>query len=332
MPIFRRSASAVVAVAFAAFSGAAHAAYSGLFVFGDSLSDAGNVGLAVAARTPATAIDSNGFIPSAAYEGSNQFSNGNVWSYEFAARLGLSALPALAGGTSFAFGGATTGPLDPLLAPPSLLNQVATFLSPPGPNAPPSALYVIAGGGNDARNALVEIGKKDPTDVAAITQIIADASTAFATNVMAMVDALQAEGAQRIIVWNTPNVGLAPAILSQGAGASGTGTFLSASMNGALGAALASETGVSIFDLFGLITAVNAKPTQFGLLNATDACIKGLCDTSKYLFWDGIHPTAAGHAIIADAMYAAAVPEPASYALMALGLLALAFASRRRRV
>ena len=107
--------------------------FTQLFVFGDSLSDSGNVALALGpgVRTP-TPIPDNSFIPTAPYASSDRFSNGPVW----AERLGLPALPSLAGGTDFAFGGARTGPTG--LTPPSLRDQVTTFLTVTGGVAPPA--------------------------------------------------------------------------------------------------------------------------------------------------------------------------------------------------
>jgi outer membrane lipase/esterase len=339
MNSIRRLAAAVAAFLVLCSAGGVHAAYSNLFVFGDSLSDPGNNAIVLAPNTTDPASITNTFIPSFPYAASGQYSNSNVWTYQFAAMLGLSADPVLAGGTNFAFGGAKTGPanpnglLDPAAFPPSLLTQVDAFLASTGSVAPSSALYVVAGGGNNARDTLAAVAG-DPFNAATI---IATAAAAYASDVKSMVDSLQGAGAASIIVWNAPNLGLAPAALFAPAPppgfptASETGTLVTASMNMALAAALAGETDVTVFDLFGLITAINANPNAFGLLNATDACIGGLCDTSKNLFWDGIHPTDAGHRIIADAMYAAAVPEPSTYALLALGMLCLAAFSRRRR-
>jgi phospholipase/lecithinase/hemolysin len=315
-----------------------NAAFSGLYIFGDSLSDPGNAAVLLGpTRTPASAITSNLFIPAAPYvnpTGRDQFSNGNVWSYSFAQSLGLTANPVFPfapgpSGTSYAIGGATTG-----TGPTDLQSQLGIFLSTlGGGTAPGGALYVIAGGGNDARAALGSIAA-NPSNALAI---IADASTAYATNVKTMVDTLQARGAQSIIVWNTPNVGLAPATLSLPAPppgfptASQTATLLTSSMNQALSSALTGENGVTTFDIFGLITKVNANPNAYGLTNAVDACgAVANCDPSKYLFWDGIHPTAAGHLILADGMLAT-IPEPGTVLLLSLGFAVLLVATRRRQ-
>ncbi|MDE2000230.1 MAG: PEP-CTERM sorting domain-containing protein [Burkholderiales bacterium] len=49
----------------------------------------------------------------------------------------------------------------------------------------------------------------------------------------------------------------------------------------------------------------------------------------NYLFWDGVHPTAAAHQVLGQA-FAAAVPEPESYALLLAGLGVMFVAQRRK--
>lgn len=292
---------------------------SGLYVFGDSLSDPGNNAILLGSTasppyrvTLQSEITSNAFIPTYPYASSYQYSNGDVWAYRFAASLGLPsqvAGPILGGGPAgnYAFGGARTGPLGNA-GIPSLLTQAATFVSSLGSApAPPEALYVIAGGGNDARDALSAIaGGAD----AATT--IADTSARFAADIGDIVDSLQSKGARNVIVWDVPNVGLAPAVLTDGPLVSALATTLSRSMNEALSLRLAGESDVRLFDIFGLFTAVNADPAAYGFTNTTDAAgaIPG-ADLSTYLGWDGIHPTAAGHALVANSMYAftTGVPE-----------------------
>lgn len=126
---------------------------------------------------------------------------------------------------------------------------------------------MIAGGGNDARAALNTIAACAGV---CLGPTVAQTAAQYAANVGAIVDALQARGAQHIIVWNTPNLGLAPAVAA--AGASGLGTLLASSMNFALAAELAGEPGVKTFDIFGLGTALALNPGAFGSTNVTDAC------------------------------------------------------------
>ncbi|MGI9320676.1 MAG: hypothetical protein ACR2O5_04625, partial [Thiogranum sp.] len=63
---------------------------------------------------------------------------------------------------------------------------------------------------------------------------------------------------------------------------------------------------VVLFDVFTLLTEVVADPQAFDLSNGTDACITpgvffgAICrEPWEYVFWDGIHPTAAMHRIVA---------------------------------
>src|SRR5499425_1883498 len=111
------------------------AAYSALYIFGDSLSDSGNNAVVLAPNTTPVPVSGNDFIPTFPYA-SGHYTNGPVSAQDFAPALGLSADPSLLGGTNYAFGGARTGPLTPnpfpggLLNPfpPSLETQVAFFL------------------------------------------------------------------------------------------------------------------------------------------------------------------------------------------------------------
>jgi len=336
----RTTPAAVAALLAVLLASALQAApISGLYVFGDSLSDPGNNAIAFGSTaippfnvTQRADITSNSFVPTYPYASSYQYSNGNVWAYRFATMVGLPsqvAGPVLGGGlgTNYAFGGATTGPLNGSSGPPSLLTQTADFIASLGAaQAPGDALYVVAGGGNNARAALAAIaGGADP-----VTTITATA-TAFATDIGAIVDALQSKGASNLIVWNVPDVGLAPALAAAGPVAAALGTALARSMNDALTLRIAGETGVKTFDLFGLTADIHANPGTYGLTNVTDAvgAIPG-ADPATYLAWDGIHPTSAGHAIIARSMYVVAVPEPSGILLVATSLISVVTVLHRR--
>jgi len=292
--------------------------YNSLVVFGDSLSDNGNNALTIG--TQAGQPITNTYVPTFPYATSGVYSNGPVWATDAAVQLGVTLAPSKSGGTDFAYGGATTGPAVSVF-PFSLLTQANQYLGATGGVASPNALYVIAGGGNDARAAFATIAG---CGLACVGPTVASTALTFATNVGAIVDQLQAAGAQHIVVWDTPNLGLAPAVVA--AGGASLGTLLAASMNAALATRLNGEVGVSTFDIFGLGTAI-------GFTNVTDACgaVAGAnCNT--YEFWDGIHPTAAAHMEIADAFVAVAtVPEPSTWVMMILGFAGIGFMAYRRR-
>ena len=307
--------------------------FDSLFIFGDSLSDSGNNALVIGTNG-AQPID-NSYIPTQPYgppQGMGQYTNGNVWAYSFASAIGLGpyAAPVYGGGANFAFGGARTSVDGPIGGfPYSLQTQAAAYLSYSGGIASANGLYVVAGGGNDARDAL-EAAAADPGNAGSI---IAAAAATYAADTGAIVDSLQAAGAQHIVVWDVPNLGITPAVNAQGAFASLLGSYTSATMSLALVDRLNGEAGVTLFDMWGMTTAWASDPGAYGFVNAADACggIVG-CDPSTYAFWDGIHPTSGGHALIANAMLAAVVPvpEPETYALMFVGLAFVAWRVRRR--
>jgi len=320
----------VLAVAGLSASVMAQAAtYSNLVIFGDSLSDSGNNALLVGTDANQE-VASDGYFARIPFA-SGRYSNGPVWAEHFAASLGLQVKPSmtpLVGGTNYAFGGAQTG-IDgtdgPGGFPFSMRTQLGMYMGDTGGVADSSALYVVAGGGNNVRVALDAImGGADPTAT------IGAAAAAYAQDIGDIVDALQLAGAQNILVWNTPNYGLTPAALASGAQGSFVATLMSQAMNGALTARLAGE-GVMDFDFYGFVSdaVANAGGAFTNVTNACGAPTAG-CDAATSLFYDGIHPTAYGHELLASAALAAVVPEPASWALLAGGVLVLAL--RRRAV
>jgi outer membrane lipase/esterase len=318
--------------------GAAFGGYSDLFVFGDSLSDAGNNAIVLAPNVTPVPISGNDFIPTFPYA-SGRYTNDGVWAQDVASTLGVAANPSLLGGTDYAFGAANTGPLTPnslptgLLAPfpPSLETQVAFFLSQHGNAAPAAGLYIVAGGGEDVLQALRTINACNGS-LGCIDAAIHATVDAFASNIGNIVAALQNAGAQHIVVWDVPDVGEAPA--PRGLGISALATAIASSMNLALSNAIGTDPNIELFDAFGLLNEVIADPIAFGLANVTDACAQFIdCDPSQYLFWDGIHPTSAANPIIADRILSLIqeVPEPATIGLLGAALLVCLGARRRQR-
>jgi outer membrane lipase/esterase len=331
---FKRSAAAVLLAAFSLGSQAQNAdlafGFTSLKVFGDSLSDSGNNALLFGGAVGGLPTG-NSYVPSGAPYASGTYSNGPVWVNAFAAAEGLPAAanPSLAGDGNYAYGGARTN-LDGGSLPPSATSQLSGFLSGVL-KLPSTGLYVIAIGGNDVRDVAQAVG----TGVAP-PSTIATAAGAYALAVGNMVDALQAKGAQHIVVWGAPDVGQTPAAKFFGTSFAGLATSVASTFNAALALRLNGEAGVIPFDIFGIVDAIVADPAAYGLTNVVDACgaVANACSASlsTALFYDGIHPTAAGQALIASAMIntvAAAVPEPSTWLMLAAGVSVLVL--RRRR-
>ena len=302
-------------------SGLTHAAFSQVISFGDSLSDTGNTNLATGGLSaPAPYFDDN-------------FSNGTVWVENLAIGLGLSAeTESGLGGANYAWGGARTTTLASGFIP-STQSQVGTYLGNVGGVADANALYTIWTGGNDVNAALNDILGSGSTLVDLAAEGAAVASIAQ--------DLINA-GAQNILVVNLPDLGLVPGVTTVIPGSGDvvetTASGLTALFNGNLAAALTGVTGGNIIslDAFSLTTLIVANPAAFGLTNATDRCLAGddvtVCaNPGDHLFWDDLHPTAAGHELIAQNALAAVVPVPAALPLMLSALMGLGFVKRARQ-
>ncbi|MDN5871114.1 MAG: SGNH/GDSL hydrolase family protein [Nitrococcus sp.] len=201
---------------------------------------------------------------------------------------------------------------------PSLPSQVSQYLSDTGGMASSASLYVIEGGGNDARDVLDALTAGEPRKAAKII-------IKFRNKIRVMVTKLSKAGATDFLIWNVPDLGLAPAVQAQGPIAVLLATFVAKTMNAFLDRALARlEQHLPIdilrFDAFSFIDAVAAKPQAFGFDNASDPCaVSPVCinDPGGHFFWDGLHPTTAGHGAIAQAVLQVlpkAVPAPKAIA------------------
>jgi phospholipase/lecithinase/hemolysin len=305
----RFASIALLAFALAAPAAAAdRAPFDRIVVFGTSLSDPGNAfALRGGTNTPPDYSVDPFLVPDRPYaRGGHHFSNGATWVEQFAQRLGLaaSANPALRGAdnraTNYAVGGARARD-DGMNF--NLGTQVDQFLADAGGAAPSSALFVIEMGGNDLRDALVAGLTGGP---AAAQAVVEAAVGAIAGNIMR----LYAAGARNFLVWNAPDIGLTPAI--SGAGGASAANQLVQGFNGGLDQTLAGLAqalpGVQFtrLDVYAKLNTIVAQPQLFGLSNVTAACITpsvapfSCKPANEFLFWDGIHPTRAGHGIIAQ--------------------------------
>ena len=310
--------------------------YSEAYVFGDSISDNGNVALSISDREvfPYADLATSFLVPAAPYDVSDRFSNGPVWSD----MVGLA--PWLGGGTNYAFGGAESGPLGPV--PPdgdiTILEQVGFYTSTSGGVASPDALYVVAPIGNDLRRAAeAYLAVWLPTgDASAAGALATSVLMEAVNNVDTITRQLELIGAEHFLISNGADIGLTPSIrlsddavdLIRPTDLASIVTSLATDYTSMLASRLDDlviELAVDIkqLDVFGLINGIVADPGSYGLANVTDPCINpgvDVCaDPDSYLFWDGIHLTTAGQAILADAIQAA-VPSPTTLALLILGL------------
>lgn len=295
--------------------------YSSLAVFGTSLSDSGNAfALRGGTSTPPDYDLNPLLIPNAPYvRGGHHFSDGATWVEQLARALGLAGTVRPAYGSdspnanNYAVGSARAcdAPGDENV---NLADQVAAFLAKSSGVAPSDALYVIEMGGNDVRDgiaaalAVLQRGGTFQQAVQTATPILACAQQAIQNAIVT----LQQAGATYFLVWTAPNPGLTPAMRSLGSGPMQVATVLTTLFNTqmllptieALDQA-SEDIDIAVLDAFTLLQQISANPVNFGLTNTTTACLTPnaepfFCQTvDEYLFWDGIHPTHAAHALVA---------------------------------
>ena len=276
-----------------------------MYVFGDSLSDAGNV----FQLTGEIALKPFEPIPAAPYAtGGHHFSNGQTWVEQFATETGRSnggkaSLKGDAGNGNYAFGGARARSAG---NSPSSSVQIAMYLQEHGA-ADPDALYVIQFGGNDIRDALQVWTVNGP-------QLVLEAVGSIGIAIQTLYNA----GAREFLVVNAPNLGKTPlaAMLGAGPQVEAVSQFFNTTLESGFapyGIPGLAQLEVALpgivlhrLDLFGLINHLVAYPQDFGLAEIEAPCLtfgtqeSAYCaNPNQFLFWDAIHPTSAGHAIVA---------------------------------
>ncbi len=340
MKAFRQWVAAGLLAAWGA--GAASAApFSQLVVFGDSLSDAGN----------AYALTEGNFPPSPPY--ATTFSNGPTAAQYLATRFGAAVQlgwpTPVAGSNNFAVGGARNGTGNynvekgrppglgvayPDMAQTGIQRQVERYATQhPFVPAAASTLFMVWGGANDMYLGL------ETLPPAALPAFIQGAVTDLAGDIAS----LAALGAQHILVPGLPDLGKTPEGLSLGTDISAAMSLASAGYNAGLDATMDFLTGqlaplgvhLYEFNTAAFLDKVTTDPS-YGFSNASESCLYagGLAalanDCAGYLYFDNVHPTTAAYRLLAG-QFAAAVPEPAPWALLLLALVPALGVARARR-
>ncbi len=284
--LLRGAALAALTLAAVSTASAAGAqSYNRLVVFGDSLSDNGNLYLATGGSTPASPPY---------YQG--RFSSGPV----FTERLGFNAanfMGPVNGSINYAFGGART---DSQAAPMGMRVQLAQYQSRGGVFGA-GDLVSILGGANNIFQGLPAAGASSNPQGS-----IAPVALGAAADMNFIVGSVAQAGAGTILVTNLPKLSLTPQF--RATPAAPLADYAVTTFNGALltglnaTAAARPGTNIIMMDLFKIGDVIAANPGAFGVSNVTQPCFNGVtvcANPNDYFYFDGVHPTATGHAVIA---------------------------------
>ena len=293
-----------VVIAMAGTVAPAAAAYDQIVAFGDSLSDQGN------------SYQEYGYPPVPPYY-KGRYSDGPSFIDQLSGQLGLTVTASIDGGQNYAMGGAVTGQnnKNPTMSykPPSVLQQVSTYLASVHGKADPNALYTVVIGANDVF-AILQETENNPLDILGLPGVVNNG----ANNLRLTVAELEAAGAKHILVNNLPNMGLLPIVTEAPPGFLGLNTLLGPTI--ATAAAqywdlieavtllpYTKNGEVTLWDWYNTTTIVLAQGASFGVTNTTTGCVPGYGETlgvvdsctpaqeATHAFFDQVHFTVLGY-------------------------------------
>ena len=294
--------------------------YSGIYVLGTSLSDEGNAFIQCGMQSvpPYDNLGPQVYAPgdSPYAIGGHHFSNGSTWVVPLAKAVGVinSVLPVDRNpvGTNYAQAGTTALPAT-LPCRITFEDQITGVLARGG--IPGDALVAVEIGSNDVINALEAfVGalfsgfSVADAQAYAIGTVLQPAVALTVAGVNQLIDG----GATKLLWANVTDLGLTPTIAITDAQLQGLGfppglfaataTEFAEMFNNGVQTQLQSQidSGTIVkFDLFQILQdLVNVNNHGF---NVTDPCVTpnqppfSCLKADSYLFWDGIHPTKAGH-------------------------------------
>jgi len=275
--------------------------FSNLFIFGDSMSDTGNLASVV------------GNFPPAYYN--NRVSNGPVSVEILGERLGLSTDASLHlisqnAGTNYAVASATAGGNEAF----DLNTQVNAFLAAYGSSAPEDALYVVFIGGNDVRSA------RDIKDRGSVKAALKNSTD----NIKQNINRLIASGARFFVVMNSIDMGRIPEALLSGSELNNSAlskktTKITRIFNRLLKRNIRdieNELNIEIaeFNNFKFLRRVIYRADSFSFSNTREPCFfystltfHPDCDfgenAGEFLFFDEKHTSAKANVLIGDALF-----------------------------
>lgn len=303
------SFSACLALTLAALSPLAHAdTFSSVVVYGDSLSDNGNLYKLTGGTVP----------PSPPYD-NGRYSNGPLAVEQLANKLSLPLIDFAVAGATSGIGNEGDGGTQTSFGKYGLPGMLAELGSPGSvallASHPSTSLFIVWGGAND----FLANGSSAATAAADIDHIVGT---------------LEAAGAKHILIPGVPDLGLTPDFLGTPAATAATG--YSEQFNTLLQSTL--PFGATYVDTFNLLRTVVAHPANYGFTNTTNPCLDPVTgvvcsNPDQYLFFDGFHPTTAADTIVANEFANAATPtpEPSSLLLLSSGVAGLTTLVRRRQ-
>ncbi|MGA6924331.1 MAG: SGNH/GDSL hydrolase family protein, partial [Desulfosarcina sp.] len=245
------------------------ASFDEMVVFGDSLSDNGNLLFSEYQPKPDRSIY---------YEG--RFSNGPVWVEYLVEPQRLNTVL-----HDRAFGGAQSDGL----VPPGLIEQVIAYIALEEFSVSANTLFVIWIGGNDFLN-----GDGD--------------SPAAVANIEDAMQRLVDRGAMHLLILNLPDLGAIPDTLETPEAAEATAFTVdfNTRLANMLDTFSLDHPGVGLytFDVASFFVEVRNDPVQFGFVDASkpspNFAVPDNFDGAGYVFWDEVHPTTQMHALLAD--------------------------------
>lgn len=276
--------------------------FSNLFIFGDSMSDTGNL---------ASITDD---FPPAYYN--NRLSNGPVAVEILGEKLGLSANPSLHlinqnSGSNYAVASAKSGGSRSL----DLNSQINAFLAAYRFSVPNDALYLMFIGGNDVRSV------RNVQDSQSVETTLQNAANNVKQNISRLINS----GAKYIVVMNSIDMGNLPEALLSDLQSSHEPTlserttentrhfndFLEETFDD-----IEDEFDIKIaeFDSFEFLSQVIDEAESFNFSYVREPCFfhstltfHSDCNfgqnANAFLFFDEKHPSARGHVLIGNALF-----------------------------